>query len=390
MIQSASLFTYELDDPALALEELQSQLAQKLTLRQNTVGILQCDPEFLASGVFQAVCAGLPFPVAGTTTMSQAVNGEAGALMLTLLVLTSDDAVFEAGLTSPMAGDILSATRPAYEAALARLGTQPRLILVFPPLLLENAGDQYIDALEALCPGVPIFGTIAVEDSLDYARCASFANGEHGHRAMSFVLVGGQVSPRFFVATIPESRLLPYRGEITRAEGNLVHEINGVPAADYFESIGLAQNGVIDDGVQFVPFILHMKKQEERDPVPVVRAMVRFNENGSAICRGYMYEQSVFALSTFEKEGVLKTTLQLVDTVNRLEDAQAVLLFSCLVRRMAFATEPLVEAQQVVQAMRPDVPFMMGYSGGEICPTGTFHGLPMNRFHNYSLIACVL
>jgi hypothetical protein len=35
-------------------------------------------------------------------------------------------------------------------------------------------------------------------------------------------------------------------------------------------------------------------------------------------------------------------------------------------------------------------PFMMGYSGGEICPIPGDDGRTQNRFHNYTFCACVI
>jgi hypothetical protein len=51
---------------------------------------------------------------------------------------------------------------------------------------------------------------------------------------------------------------------------------------------------------------------------------------------------------------------------------------------------PLVELQTALSTIRPDIPFMIGYAGGEICPTSIKNGIPANRFHNYSLVALVV
>ncbi len=392
MVHSASVFSYELDDPALAAEEIKTQLKEKLTLKKNTVGILMCDPEFITSGVYQAVCEALPFPVAGTTTMTQAVNGEAGVLMLTLLVYTADDVSFEVGYTDPIpaGGDILAATRGAFEAARAKLPEAPKLVYVFPPLIAENGGDQYIDAIEALCPNVPVFGTLAVDDSIVFDNCSTLFNGEHSLTRMAFVLFSGDVHPRFFIGTVPEHNALPYSGEITKSDRHIVHEINDIRCSEYFENIGFAKDGKLDKGMQFVPFMLDMKARADWDGIPVVRAMVYFDENGAGVCRGYMYQNSVFTLVNPSSDDILESSRDLAKRVRALTDASAVLAFSCVVRRMAFGAQPLTEADMMVDMLRPEVPMMVAYSGGEICPTSLRANGVTNRFHNYSMICCVL
>ncbi len=392
MIKAATVFTYELDDPQLALAEVKKQLEEKITFLKNSVGIIMCDPEFIASRVVTALAEGLPFPIAGTTTTSQAVPSEAGVLMLTMLVLTSDDASFSTGLAEQIreGEDMFAALSGPYQEAATKLPEKPKLAIIFPPLILGNAGDCYVEVFEKLVPNTPIFGTIAIDDSMTYENSAPICGVNSGHTMLSFILISGDITPRFFMATISGKRLLPYSGEITKSSGNIIEEINDVTAADYFESIGLAKNGVIDEGVQFLPLLLDFKKREDYDGVPVVRALVTFDECGAGICRGNIYENSVFKMSTFDGEDVLETTTALMDKLNNLENVNAILMFSCMVRRMSFGNESLAEAQRIAEIMNPNTPYMMAYSGGEICPTSYSLGAVTNRFHNYSLIVCVL
>jgi hypothetical protein len=392
MLKAATLFTYEVDDPELAVRELQDQLAEKIVLLKNTVGVLLCDPEFVHSDIVQAISASLPFPLVGATTMAQAINGETGVLLLTIMVLTSDDICFATGFTEPAAAgdDILASLRGAYEDAARRLGVKPAFILVFPPLIPEISGNLYIDALRILCPKTPIFGAMAADDMLTHERCRTIHNGFNSSASTAFVLVGGNVSPRFFVATISENKLLPYGGEITKSHGNVVEEINDVLASKYFESIGLAKDGVLDPGLPFLPFVLDFRKRDDYDGVPVVHELVHLDQNGFAVCRGDMYQNSTFKLGIFESEDILETSRRLIEQLNSQRDAQAIIIFSCLARRMSFGVEPLREFYMINELMNQQTPYMASYAGGEICPTSYTKDSITNRFHNYSLIACVL
>jgi len=54
------------------------------------------------------------------------------------------------------------------------------------------------------------------------------------------------------------------------------------------------------------------------------------------------------------------------------------------------ADKSLSELQIAKDTINPDIPFMMGYAGGEFCPTSVKNGVPTNRFHNDSLIILVV
>jgi hypothetical protein len=51
---------------------------------------------------------------------------------------------------------------------------------------------------------------------------------------------------------------------------------------------------------------------------------------------------------------------------------------------------PLLELETVGDSINPDIPYLIGYAGGEICPTSVRDGVPVNRFHNYSLIILIV
>jgi hypothetical protein len=391
MMRSIGLHTYELDDADGAVAEIKAGL-EAFPLMEHSVGIIMCDPEYIDSGVYEAVCAALPFPVAGATTMTQAVEGETGLLMLTVLVLTGDDVFFSTAMTEEIAAgnDALTPTRACFDEAVKRLPAAPKLILAFPPLIAENAGDAYVEALTALCPGVPIFGTLAISDSIAFDNCSTLCNGKASLTKMSLIVVAGAVTPRFLIATVNDNNKTPYSGEITRSEENIVQEINGVSTYEYFADISLAKNGKLDEGLQFVPILIDFKKRDDYDGVPVVRAIVYLDENGDAVCRGYMYQNSIFTVINPSAEDILQSSRELMEQIKAIPDRRATLIFSCVVRRMMFGAEPLVEAAMIVEKLKGDSPFMLAYAGGEICPTSVRAEDVTNRFHNYSIIACIL
>jgi len=391
MLKCASVFTYEIDNPDVAVKEIKTQLEKKITLMENSVGIIMCHTEFINSGVVKQLGENLPFCLAGVTTSSQAVNNEAGELILTLFVITSDDSWFKTGVTDSVKDNINEPTKMAFQRAAAGVSEMPKLAIIFPPLILKYAGDAYINIWKQIIPNVPIFGTIATDDTLIFEGSETIYNGEHYKFSMPFILCYGNINPRFLVGTLPEDKVMPYKGEITKSNGPFVQEINNINAYKYFEDIGFARNGALADNYLFVPFVIDQKKREDYDGIPVVRGHASFTEDGTAIFRGDVDEGSTFKLLTIGPDDILSTTRQKIDQINEMSGVNGVILFPCIVRRMMTQRiSPLIELETVRDAIKPDIPFMMGYAGGEICPTSVSNSIPANRFHNYSLIILVI
>lgn len=394
MLKCVSIYTREIDDPALALEELLGQLHEKLELMEHTVGIVMCHAEFAGTETLKYLGEKLPFDIVGVTTASQAINGVVDELILTIFVMTADDVTFRTGLTDSLEDDVGGPTAEACAKAVAGMADMPKLALIFPPLFLKYPGDLYPNVWAKLLPGTPVFGTIAIDDTVNFTQSQTIYKGEVYDASMPFVLCYGHIHPRFTVATILGEELMPYSGEITKSDGPFLREINNVSAFDYFKSIGLASDDSDANNFLFTPLLVDFKKREDYDGVPVMRGLTMFTDDGAAILRGLADENSLINLSRFTEETVVTGTMQKAQEMLKQGEEEGnvhgILSFSCIVRRMTLQSDPLAESKQYAAVMGDAVPFMFGYAGGEICPTSCCNGVYANRFHNYSLVSLII
>ncbi len=391
MLKCGSVCTREVDNSEAALEEIQAQLSEEISLLEHSIGIIMCHAEFVASGVMQHICENLPFETVGITTSSQAINNESGELLFTLFIMTSNDVVFRAGITSCLENKLLAPIQTAYEKASVGMTEAPKLGIIFPPLILSHAGDSFVDAWKHVANNMPLFGAGAVDDTLTFEDSETLYNGIHSRTALSFVLCYGSINPRFLVGTLPEDKVMPYKGEVTKASGPYVYEINNCVAYQYFESIGFISNGLLKQDFLMVPFAIDQKKREDYDGIPVIRRHASFMDDGTAIFRGIVDEGSTFTPLACNSGDVLEATQQTMQRVNALSNVNGVLMFSCAIRRMmTTGVHPLVELQTIAETIDPAIHFMAGYAGGEFCPTSVRDGVPTNRFHNYSFIVLVV
>ena len=387
MLKCTSVFTNEIDNPEIALNEIKTQLAQKITLLDNTAGIIMCNPEFTNSKVLRHICENLPFDIAGITTASQAVNDEAGDMILTIFVMTSDDILFKPGITDSIEDDLYDKVKISYDKTAAGETEPLKLVLLFPPYIIDRfSGDAYIRVWKKIAPGTPIFGTLAADDTLEFDGCETIYNGVNTKDAMPFILCYGNINPRFLIATLPDNANLPMSGTVTKSKDNFVYEVNGIDARTFFTGAGISDNAPV------FPLMINPTGNENDGAIHVVRELFAYGDDGAAIFGGDLEEGSSIHFLNFDSDSIKLTLQDEIERLNTLSDINGVLLFTCASRRMVLLgiNEDYAELQIAKDTIKQGVPFMMGYSGGEVCPVISNDGILHNRFHNYSVVILVI
>ncbi|MDR3050894.1 MAG: FIST C-terminal domain-containing protein [Oscillospiraceae bacterium] len=376
--------TFEMDDFEVAIAEIHAQLDLANNQRANTLGILACHKEFVRTGAAQAICKSLPFEVIGSVTTTQAVPGQEGDLILTLLVLTSDEERFSTALTDTLNGPWAQSIEDGYKKAAAALPGAPALALILTPFMVQNSGDAYVDVLTRVSGGVPCFGTMSIDNSNTFADCFVLCGGEAYIDRMAIALVHGDIHPRFFLATISKEKILPQSALITSSDGHLLKEVNGRPVIEYFTKLNLVDASQTSYAMASLPFVVDYN---DGTP-PVSKVFISLDEEQHAICAGAMPEGSTLYLGVFDKQDVLLTTRTAVEQALAETNPSVMLIYSCIARSISLGGEVMVELETVQDALGTRCPFMMAYSGGEFCPTQVRGDKAINRFHNNSFILC--
>ena len=386
MIKTFTAWTAELDDVKLAVRQIKSRLNLENGLLKNTIGIIACHYEFIHSGILKGLCAELPFDVVGTVSTAQSAGNQAGSLLLTLMVLTSDDIEFVKVLTSSLETEPGKAIADAYKGAVCGR-EKPGLILTFAPYIVQNTGDEYVNALTDVSQGVPCFGTFAIDETTDFSSCFMLCNGDHYLDKMAMVLFFGNVHPKFFIANISESRILAKSAIVTKSAGPVLMEVNERPVIEYLEDLGLVEASETQYAMSTLPFML-----DYNDGTPKVsKIIVMMTPEKYVICAGAMPQGSTLYMAKTDREDVLYTTSEAVDKLlGSCVGASALLVYSCISRAMSFGTDHFKEMVVLEQKVGSKIPFMMVCSGGEICPTQVSDKKAINRFHNNAFIACLI
>ena len=378
-------YTFELDDPSVAVSEILAQLDLQNNQQTNSVGIITCSYDFIETGMVKEICDALPFDTVGCTTLTNACNTQSGTMLLCLSVLTSDDCNFSTAISQPIQDDLHTIPEQVFSRAASALGEPSKLIFAFLPIIRAVGGELMLNALDEVSSGTPIFGTIACDyDTANYENSFTIHNGECTRDSMSVLLISGNVNPRFIVTVTSKQNLYKHQATITSSSGSVLNELNEMSAGEYFASIGI-MHGKGVEAVVSVPFFVDYKD----GTTPVARAIYSINGSGAAMCSGAMPEGSTLSIGRMNVEDILLTAEQSLRSLLENEAIQGIFVFPCLGRNMVLGMDPLAETRKAQEIVGTTVPFHLAYSGGEICPVS--RGLStVNRFHNFTFIACAI
>ena len=387
MIKALTAHTSEIDNIEEAIKTIKKQLNIENELCANSIGIVACHYEFINSGALKAICNSLPFDTVGTISMNQAVNGEIGTLLFTLIVLTSDDAVFSVKTTDSLIGKPAKSIEKAYTEAASLKSESPSLVLTFAPFIVENFGDEYVDVFTRVSGGIPCFGTIAIDDTETFENCLMIYNGDCFLDQMAMVLIYADINPRFLLATISNDKILDNSALVTKSNNQILQEVNNRPVVEYFEDLDLTSASEEQYAMASIPFMLDYN---DGTP-PVSKVFIGLSPDNHAICAGIMPEGSSMYIGVFDKDGVLLTTGEALNkALEDIDGASCMLMYSCISRSMSLGSDLMAELDLVQNKLGNKLPFLMAYSGGEMCPTQLSNTKAINRFHNNTFIACIL
>lgn len=239
MVSMYTARTSEIDEIDDAIREIKGQI-DFTYLKKNSGGLIFCHLDFIESGVVEALCQELPFPVIGMTSMASADEHGQSLYDLTLTVLTSDEVSFEVGMTASINHNNYEVeVERLYQEIRSRVDEDPSLILTFMPYIGDVAGYEVVTAMDKTCHGIPMWGSITNSIDFNYEKVYTVCNGKSLGAGLAMMFLNGPVEPKFIVSSLPERNISNNRAIITRSNGAILHEVNDLPILKYLVNAGL-------------------------------------------------------------------------------------------------------------------------------------------------------
>jgi hypothetical protein len=384
MIKMYTARTSEIDEVNEAISDIKKQIDFS-ALKKNSGGIIFCHIDFIESGVISKLCEELPFNIIGMTSMAGANEQGFGLYDLTLTVLTSDEVTFEAGITESInPGNYAAEVDRLYKNVRSKVNTNPSVIFTFMPYMRDVSGFEVVAAMDKACHGIPMWGSITNNIDFNYETVQTIYNGKCLPAGVAMMFLNGPVEPKFIVSSIPERKISNNRAVITKSEGAILHEVNDTPILEYLKTIGLI---ITKDNITTTPLMVYYDNAAE----PVALGFYTLFDDGSVLTGGDMPEGTSFAVGSIDAEGIFESAKDGLKKISDLKNRQATVMLPCVTRYIMLAPDQESELRLINESLTSSgLPFMMGYSGGEICPMPGQDGKLHNRFHNYTFCACVL
>ncbi len=387
MLRAFNVFTREGHDSIRAAREIQAQI-EAFPLDENNLGLMVCEQEFIDQGIAAAVAAVLPFPCVGINTTISCVQGAADIHLLSLIILTSDDITFELFLSEPVT-DISRSTPLSPFRNIHLDGSEPpSLILAFSPMLFDVGVDEeiFFHMLDEAVGPIPVFGSLAVNyvDG-DYIGSRILHNRRHYRDRAILVMLRGPVRPRFAFGSIPSGCIIAQDAVITKSHNTVLMEINNRPVLEFLKELGLYTGNKLT-GAHAYPFNINPGNgQPSYNTITYGMTPEGYLLCGKAVPRG-----GTMSLIAQDYASVMKTTREVMQAIKDCGSANAVLVFSCHGRSINLGFEDMAEVELVKETFPGTPPFLLAYSGGEICPVRNNNGEQASRLFSHTLVACIL
>ncbi|MDR2048108.1 MAG: FIST C-terminal domain-containing protein, partial [Treponema sp.] len=257
-------------------------------------------------------------------------------------------------------------------------------IFILIPALYNLAGDTAVSVLDRESGGAPVFGTGALDVDTKIRMPKTIYNGSAYTDRMPVLFFSGNLAPRFFVDSIWAYNIYTKKALVTEAEGNRMISVNNMPAAEYMRKIGLVTEERLD-----MLFVFPLAMSSGDNTLPKLFIIYTVNDDGSLTCSANTPAGSVIYIGSPGSGEVVNSAKKITGAIKKT-GGEAALIFSCF-SRSVILTNSRDEMEAIHKEFKDStLPYILAYSGGEICPLYSEKGNIVNHYHNYAIISCVL
>jgi hypothetical protein len=373
-------------DSQNAISEVLEQIHATLAGASPKAGILLAAIDFDHALVLQQIVEAFPeIELIGGTTdgeMSSVLGFEQDSL--TLLVFCSDQIIITAGIGRGVSQNTIAATEAAVQQAITPHKEAIRFCLTLPESLTSSGVFTLENLKQALGAQVPIFGGLTA-DQWRSKQTYQFFRTEVCSDAVAILLFSGPILFSHGIASGWNPIGNP--GRVTKAEKNVVYEIDNRPALDFYHRY----LGALPPSSEY-PLALFDTDSDRfymRAPNGTCDPSI-----GSISFFGDIPEQSTVQITETTHDDILSASQLSTQQAIKSYPGQtplAALLFSCASRRQILGRRVREEYEQVqhclTQSLAQPLLSFGFYTNGEIAP---LQQQGVTHYHNETFITLLL
>jgi hypothetical protein len=338
--------------------------------------------EVLVKGVQEAIG---PQPLIGCTTDGELSSAGFSTGSAVIGGIVSDQVAFEIASVRDIGGNSGKQGRTLG----ARFSDSVRYLQLFSDGITGDGSALLRGLQSALTAEMPIAGGTS-GDGGKFVQSWQFL----GDQILSDAAVAIGFCGDFTLGTGVESGWSPIGlpKKVTRAEGNILYELNGESALEVYERfLGRHARNLPAVGVEY-PLGLIAPDQGSDDDAMLLRATMSVDREAGAIrFAGEIPEGTMVYLTCGDRGSILDATEKAAShAVAELGAATApavVFFYSCMARKMLLGLRTREEFERLRSQLTPEVPILGFYSYGEFCRPK--RGLP-SVLHNETATISVI
>jgi hypothetical protein len=383
MFEIAVGYSEELE-AEFAAEEIIEQCKESFKDQQPDAGLLFTTIDIEHQEILNAIIKTWPdIHLIGCTTDGE-ISSSKGFMedSTQLMLISSDEVDITAGVGKDISNNLEQACKAAVENAQEKTDKKPEIcITVLDPLTADSANVVKLLS-EELGVNIPLLGA-AAGDQWQFKQTYQFYKGEVLSDSVPILLFSGKFNHSF--STACGWKQLGKPGTVTLAEGNVLKEVDGEPAINFYKKYLGEQS---DPSGEFPIAIL-----DENEGIDYLRATLGDVDNNGAITFfAAVPENAKIQITAPDRDGILDGCKQSIMRTKENYpsgcEPEAAIVFSCSARKLLLGTRTNEEYKLIRSLIGKNIPLIGFYGYGEIGPCILSDG--NNRFHNETFVSLFL
>ncbi|MDD5155455.1 MAG: FIST N-terminal domain-containing protein [Candidatus Omnitrophica bacterium] len=380
-------------DSFLATKDALQRAIKNIRQERVDLAIIFSSIEFAHSRTVKTINSLLgPVPVVGCTSAALICNEGIFKHGIAIMLLNFPQGVY---FKTASAAEINS--KNAFEAGeelgeklnLGFKDIQRRLAIILSDGLMEDGSGFIYGIQEKLGGNFPIVGASA-SDNLRFLRTMIYSHQEVITNAACGILWGGSLN--FGLGIKHGWKPLGKPRHVTKAEGNIVYEIDGAYAAKLYEEYLACDVAQLKKELKivsiFYPIGVYLADKEEY----LVRNILAIRNDGALVCQGNIPSDSQIRLMIGTKESCLAAAREAAGQAKKAlvsGKAEFVLMFDSISRYMLLGRDAVKELEIVKNEFGSGVPVLGFYTYGEQGPLSavSYQGKAYSHNQTITLLA---
>ena len=328
----------------------------------------------------------------GATTAGEFIDGEIEEGSTVIMLLDMNPAYFKI--------EFLETTTETTVETAKKLGVAGKEIFTNPAYIIATGGiyidgDQIIEGIiqgfgkqaSSAENGLTVFGGMAGDDLVAVKPLVFTNRKSKDYAILALIIDEDKIDVRGVASCGWEA--IGTTKTVTKSEGNIVYTIDDKPALDMFNKY-LGVEVKLDDNKDIVPFqnSWYYPLQLERENGDTVIRTTRFanQKDRSLICTGSVPQGSKIKFSLPPDFDAIETVVAECASIkdNAQQQADALIMFSCVSRHLSFGALMKEEIEQVQNVWNAPMAGFFTYGEYGKSKIGT------NEFHNNACCVVVL